>query len=105
MEGNGWGSVVEGDPLSGSVSLPSVVSPGPRVRFPSTDSGGGLDLIMDSSKACSARERKNVAPSLRSGRWGCELEIGGKDVKDASPVLAWSRLGVGATEDAIAGMI
>ena len=102
MEGNGWGSVVEGDPLSGSVSLPSVVSPGPRVRFPSTDSGGGLDLIMDSSKASSARERKNVAPSLRSGR---EPGIGGNDVKDASPVLAWSRLGVGATEDAIAGMI
>ena len=76
MEGKDWGCVVKGGPLSGSVSLPSVEPFAGCAHFPSTGSGVGLDLIMASSIACSAAERKIMAPSLRSGRWGCELGIG-----------------------------
>src|SRR5271156_1819007 len=48
-----------------SVSLPSSGSPAGRVRFPSDNSGIGLeDLFIASSTACSAAERKNRAPSL-----------------------------------------
>src|ERR1700678_880572 len=100
MEGNDWSCVVEGDSLSGSVSLPSVESSTPHGRFPSADSGigsgAGLDLIMAFSTACSAGERKIVAPSLRSGRWGCELGIS---------AAAFPGLGVGVAVGAIVGVM
>ena len=74
MEGvAGWRGAVEG--RSSSVSLPSGDSSTWWARFPSTGSGGGLDLFIASSTACSAGERKYWAPSLRSGRWGCEAGV------------------------------
>lgn len=76
MEGNNWSCIVKGGPLLGSVSLLFIkLSVIWHICFPSTGSGIGLDLIMVSSIACSAAERKIVAPSLWS-RQGWELEIG-----------------------------
>jgi len=101
MEGNDWSCVVEGDPLLGSVSLPSIGSFARCVHFPSTNSGARLDLIMAFSRACSLGEMKKVAPSLQGGWSGCELGVGWRDIWDAS-TPAWLRLEVGVVEGAIA---
>ena len=77
MEGRDvWGCIGGGVDLSLLLSLPLLSSW--CGCFPSTGSGGGLDLNMASCKACSAGKRRIMAPSLWSGWRGWGAEVSGR---------------------------